>query len=76
MAKMIVERIRCRSDETYDILLKYPDGFTLKRDTSLKEKSARRLLKKFKVVEKQCPLKCQSEQKVVSSVNIFYIFLY
>ena len=40
MAKMIVERIRCRSDEIYDILLKYPNGFTLKRNTSLKEKSA------------------------------------
>ena len=76
MAKMIVERIRCISDKIYDILLKYPNGFTFKRDTSLKEKSAWRLLKKFKVVEKECPLKCQSEQKVVSSVNIFYIFLY
>ena len=76
MTKMIVERIRCISDEIYDILLKYPNGFTLKRDTSLKEKSAWRLLKKFKVVEKECPIKCQSEQKVVSSVNIFYIFLY
>ena len=49
-------RIKPINNDVYDIMIKYPNSFKLAHRTSSAELSAWHLLKKYAVVEEQCPI--------------------
>ena len=66
------------NNDVYDIMIKYPNSFKLAHGASSAELSAWRLLKKYAVVEEQCPITKEVGNRVVSlfllNIYIFHLF--